>query len=85
MEEMTTPDRRSATAEGPSFRRVRRPTAVARNKRRHTFMCASEEGNSSANIILLASNNFLLSFVLVSQVAEYTFSNASTSSGGHLR
>ncbi|GJZ45843.1 hypothetical protein Tco_0593439 [Tanacetum coccineum] len=40
---------RSAAAEGPSLRRVWRPTASARNRRRPTVMCGSGEGTSSAN------------------------------------
>ncbi|GJV39000.1 hypothetical protein Tco_1417440 [Tanacetum coccineum] len=72
-EEMTTRDRRSPTAEGPSFRRVRHPTAVARNRQRPAVMCGSGEGSSSANIILLASKNFLLSFVLGSQISRCLF------------
>ncbi|GKD75025.1 hypothetical protein Tco_1333307 [Tanacetum coccineum] len=59
---------RSTTAGRPSLRRVRRPTATARNRRRPTVMCGGEEGSRLANRILLASQNFLLSFVLVSQV-----------------
>ncbi|GJX87643.1 hypothetical protein Tco_0339657 [Tanacetum coccineum] len=58
---------RSTAAGRLSLRRVRRPTAAARNRRRPTVMCGGEEGSRLANRILLASQNFLLSFVLVSQ------------------
>ncbi|GJQ98349.1 hypothetical protein Tco_0009488 [Tanacetum coccineum] len=50
---------RSTGAEGPSLRRVRHPTATVRNRQQPTVLCGSREGSLSANMILLASQNFL--------------------------
>nr|GEU32937.1 hypothetical protein [Tanacetum cinerariifolium] len=50
---------RSTAAEGPSLRRVWCPTAATRNRRRPTVLCGGGEGRSLANMILLASHNFL--------------------------